>query len=77
MTTRKIQTTVLAGGRIEIVSPDLPVGEAVEVIIRSTNGKRHKRCALDILGEAPGHRMFKTAEEVDAYIRDERGSWDR
>ena len=75
MTTRKIQTTVQAGGRIEIVSPDLPVGEAVEVTIRSANGKSHQRCALDILAEAPGHRMFKTAEEVDTYIREERDSW--
>ncbi len=75
MTTRKIQTTVQAGGRIEIVSPDLPVGEAVEVTIRSANGKSRQRCALDILAEAPGHRLFKTAEEVDTYIGEERDSW--
>jgi hypothetical protein len=77
MTTRTIQTTVQAGGRIEIVAPDLTVGEAVEVVIRSTNGKQQKRSALDILAEAPGHRMFKTAAEVDAYIREERSSCDR
>ena len=77
MTTRTIQATVQAGGRIEIVAPDLPVGEAVEVIIRSSNGRRTNRCALDILAEAPGHRLFKTAAEVDAYIRKERESWDR
>ena len=77
MTTRTIQTTVQAGGRIEIVAPDLPVGEAVEVIIRSSNGRRPKRCALDILAEAPGHRLFKTAAEVNAHIREERESWDR
>jgi len=34
-----------------------------------------KRRAADIIAEAQGHRQFKTAEEVDAYIREERDSW--
>lgn len=36
-----------------------------------------KRPAADILDEFPGHLLFTTAEEVDAYIREERDSWDR
>jgi predicted GTPase len=35
-----------------------------------------KRSALDILAEAPGHRLFKTAEEVDAFLAEERSSWE-
>lgn len=31
----------------------------------------------EIIKELPGHLMFKTAEEVDTYIREERDSWDR
>lgn len=77
LSARKIQTTVQPGGRIEVVDPELPVGQPVEVIILSSNGTRRKRSALDILAESPGHRLFKTAEEVDAYIREERDSWDR
>jgi hypothetical protein len=32
---------------------------------------------IDIVEHLPGHRLFKTAEEVDAYINEERASWDR
>jgi len=34
------------------------------------------RPAIDILRELEGHRLFKTAEEVNQYIREERDSWD-
>ena len=36
-----------------------------------------KRAATDILRDYPGGRLFKTAEEVDEYIRKERESWKR
>ena len=71
-----ITTTVLPGGRIEIVDKKLPVGESVNVVVlRSTRAEQ--RSALDILKEAPGQRLFKTAEEVESYLKNERTSWDR
>lgn len=73
----KIHTTVLPGGRIEVHTPDLPVGQAVEVAIRIADEHTARRSATDILAEAPGHRLFKTADDVDAYIRAERDAWDR
>jgi len=36
-----------------------------------------QRSAIEVLNEAPGQLLFKTAEEVDAYIRAERESWER
>ena len=36
-----------------------------------------QRSALDILEEAPGHLLFKTAEDVKSYLKDERASWER
>ena len=77
METTRIRTTVQAGGRIEVIVPDLDAGEPVEVTICAGTQANRKRSALDILSESPGHRLFKTAEEVDAYIREERDSWDR
>ncbi|NOS99907.1 MAG: hypothetical protein HOP29_04710 [Phycisphaerales bacterium] len=74
---RRIQTTVQAGGRIEVMAPDLPVGESVEVTIQSLENSSTRRSVLDILAECPGGVLFKTADEVDAYIREERDSWDR
>ncbi len=69
-------TTVLPGGRIEIVDQELPVGESVNVVILGSS-TTDQRSAVDILREAPGQRMFKTAEEVESYLKDERSSWDR
>jgi hypothetical protein len=36
-----------------------------------------RRFALEILDELPGGQLFKTPEEADAYLRQERQSWDR
>ena len=37
--------------------------------------KRHSM--IDLLEEWEGQRLFKTSAEADAYLREERDSWDR
>ncbi len=74
---KTIETTILPGGRIEISSPELVPGQKAKVLVMIESESRQKRSAIDILSEAPGHRAFKSAEEVDAYIREERDSWER
>ena len=70
-----IRTTVQPGGKVEIASPELEAGQAVDVVVtRSSSTER--RSVVDILAEAPGHRLFKTGKEVDDYIKEERASWD-
>ena len=32
--------------------------------------------AVDILAEAPGQCLFKTAADVEAHLRDEREAWE-
>ena len=71
-----VRTTVQPGGKIEIVDQELPVGESVDVVV-SQSPASAGRSAVDILAEAPGHRLFKTAEDVASYLKDERESWDR
>ena len=71
-----IRTTVLPGGKIEIVDQGLPVGESVDVVV-SQPSVSAGRSVVDILAEAPGHRLFKTTEDVASYLKDERESWDR
>ncbi len=39
------------------------------------NGER--RSALDVLESLAGERVFKDADEVNDYLREERASWDR
>jgi len=74
----RVETTILPGGRIEISNPQLRPGENVEIIIvlPSQGEPTKKRSALDILAEASGHRLFKSAEDVDNYLRQERDSWE-
>ena len=73
-----LDATVSSDGKIEIAVPQLTPGQRVHVIIEPAEVPQDaKRPAADILREAPGHLMFKTAEEVDAYIKQERDSWDR
>jgi hypothetical protein len=74
----RLKTTVLANGKVEITAPQLPVGEDVEVIIMLPQAAdTERRSALDILSETPGHRQFRTAEEVETYLREERQAWER
>lgn len=73
---RKI--TVLPGGKIEITDQALPSGELVDVIILlPAPSATPRRSAIDILAEAPGQRLFKTAADVDDYLQKERDAWDR
>ena len=72
----RIRTTVLPGGRVEFSSPELEAGQTVDVVVtRSSSTER--RSAVDILAEAPGHRLFKTAADVAAYLKEEKEAWDR
>ena len=41
-----IKTTVLPGGKIEIVDPELPVGESIEVVARHLPASEHYHAHL-------------------------------
>ncbi len=71
-----IRTTVLPGGKIEIVDQGLPVGESVDVVV-SQSPTSERRSVVDILDEAPGHLVFTSAAEVKAYLAEEKEAWGR
>ena len=71
-----VRTTVLPGGKIEIVDGELPVGEPVDVVV-SRPAAPEGRSVVDILEEAPGHLVFKTAADVADYLAEEKEAWDR
>jgi hypothetical protein len=64
---------VLAGGRIEIQSDELPVGAEAEVIV-VIDAPARRRNLVDFIGAGRG--CFATPEEVDAFIRQERDRWE-
>lgn len=74
--TLHLQTTVMPGGRIVIVDRDFAEGETVDVFV-TKSPPTTKRSAIDILAEAPGHRVFETEDAVNAYLESERESWER
>jgi hypothetical protein len=71
----QIRTTVLPGHRIEIEAPELPEGQEVTVVVLSPAGPPKRRLS-EVLDGYPGGQLFRTAEEVDAYLRAERDAWD-
>ena len=75
----RVKATVLPGNKIEIPTPEFTVGEEVDVIVlpRSDARRSDEKSVLEIIEEMPPGRLFKTAEEVDAYLREERDSWER
>ena len=60
-----------------MVDETLQAGESVDVIVLPQRASAARQSAVDILAGAPGHRLFHTAEEVDASIKKERDAWDR
>ena len=76
----KRNTIVLAGGKIELDAPELPEGAKVEVIVmlseKDTSYSLPRRSVLDIINELGEHRLFASAEAVDAHIKQERDAWE-
>ena len=76
MSTLKLKTKILQGGRIEVQAPGLLEGQEVTLhIVVQDEAPREKRSFLENLGDYKGGQLFKTAAEVDAYIKEERESW--
>ncbi len=79
-TALKMTTKVHTGGRIELIVPQLPVEEVIEVILlfplhERASTPRKKRSVVEILAEAPGHRVFQTVGDVDHYLQEEHDAW--
>jgi hypothetical protein len=65
----------MPGHRIEIEAPELPVGQEAKVLITVDEPPITRRPLSEVMGDYRGGRLFRSAEEVDAYLREERDSW--
>jgi hypothetical protein len=72
----EVKATVLPGHRIEVHVPDFPEGGLARVRIELEGASPPKRRLSEVLGGYPGGQLFGSAEEVEAYLRAERASWD-
>ncbi len=71
-----LKTTVQAGGKVEFASPELEAGQTVDVVVLRESSEKG-RSIMDILNSGPERRLFQTAEEVRAYLEEEKASWGR
>jgi len=78
-TTLRMQTTVLPGHRLEVSAPELPEGAKVEVIVVLPEDTQPRfRSALEFLQSLPaGPRAFKSWDEYERHLQEERDSWER
>jgi hypothetical protein len=73
----RVRTIVLPGGKIEISIPELIPGKHATVVVTiEDNEPAQQPHVIDILTALPGHQLFQSAEEVDAYMHEERNSWE-
>ena len=78
-TTLRKETTILPGHRLEISDPALPEGAKVEVIVVLPEQPQPRRMSmLDFLESLPpGPRAFRTWDEYERHLREEKDSWER
>ncbi len=78
-TKSRMETTILPGHRLEMSAPELPEGAKVEVIVvLPEQPVPARRSMLEFLATLPpGPLLFKTPEEANQYLREERDSWER
>ena len=70
------KATVRPGGKLEIASEELEAGRTVDVVVLHESSATRGRSIMEILNSGPQQRLFRTAEEVKAYMDDEKASWD-
>jgi hypothetical protein len=73
MTAIKQTVTIQPGGRIELVSGDLPAGRQAEVIILVAE-LRPTRRFTDFIGAGQG--LYSDIHDADRAIRQERDAWE-
>ena len=71
-----VRTLVQPGGRVEFASPELEAGQTVDVVVLHESSQKG-RSIMEILKSGPERRLFQTAEDVKAYLVEEKASWDR
>lgn len=74
----RLQTRVKEKGAINLEIPQLTPGDDVEILIILPHAAASESLSvMDVLEQASGQRIFKTADDVDTYLQDERSSWDQ
>lgn len=74
-----ISTQVLPGQKIEIQVPDAAIGDTVDVFVILSEKQKpesKRRSVLDLIEQIRSKKQFRSAEDIDKQIQEERESWD-
>jgi len=72
-----IKTKVLPGKKVQVFSGSLIEGQPVDVfVVMPVSPHQKRKSVLQLLESTSAPNVFSTSEEVEAYIREERDSWD-
>lgn len=73
-----ITTKVLPGNKIEIQVPEAAIGDTVDVfVVLPEKPESKRRSVLELIEEIRSKRpSFRTTEDIDKQLREERESWD-
>jgi len=69
-----LRTKVLPGHKVIVADPALPEGKSVSVIVQF--GDARESSALELIESLPTQRLYKSPEQADNALRQERESWD-
>lgn len=58
---------------MEFANPELEAGQTVDVVVLHESSVKG-RSIMEILNSGPERRLFQTAEEVKAYLAEEKAS---
>lgn len=73
-----ITTKVLPGNKIEIQVPEAAIGDTVDVfVVLPEKSESKRRSVIELIEEIRSKRpSFRTTEDIDKQLREERESWD-
>ncbi len=68
------KVTIQPGGVVRIESPDLPAGAKARVVVFVHDAESEPPPLASLVGRSKP--CFRSAAEVDAFMRQERDAWD-
>ncbi|GAB1543587.1 hypothetical protein NUACC21_62620 [Scytonema sp. NUACC21] len=72
-----ITTQILPGNKIEIQIPEAKVGDTVDLFVILADKAPSKRSSvLEIIEQIRSKRPFRTTENIDRQLQEERDSWE-
>jgi hypothetical protein len=72
-----ITTKVLLGGKVELQLPPDSVGDEIEIfVVLPEKKKTAPQSVLDFFEDIHRQGPFRTGEEIDRDLQEERNSWD-